>query len=189
MTAVAAPFGLRPVFHPSGSVRPTEGLILSGYANNIYQGSPVGIAANGTLIQAAAGAQAMGPFQGVEFTPSDGRRRYGNLWPAAQVATEIVAYYVRDPEVIYEIQANATLAQASLGDEFDWSANGTGNGNLTTQLSTVSLDVASVAANAGLQLLGFSPYPDNLAGDAFPIVQVKLAQSQLRPDYAFVPTV
>lgn len=189
MSATAAPFGLRPVFHPSGTIRPTEGLIASGYANNIYQYSPVGIAAAGTLIQAAAGATPMGTFMGVEYTPTDGRRRYGNAWPAAQVATQIVAYYTRDPEIIYEIQCNATLALASIGDEFNWTSNGTNDGNITTGLSTVSLDVASVAANANMQVLQFAPYIDNLAGDAFPIVQVKLSLHQMRPVYAFVPTV
>lgn len=184
MTATAAPFGLRPVYHPSGTIRQEALTIASAYNTNVFQFSPVQIAADGTLAMAAAGARAIGSFMGVEYTPSDGRRRYGNMWPANQVATEIVAYYTRDPDIEYEIQANAALAQANIGEQYDWSANGSANGNTTTGLSTVSLNVASTAANAGLQLLDNAPYVDNLLTDAFPIVRVRISEHQLRADVA-----
>ena len=43
MSATSAPFGLRPVYSPSGTVRPTAMSILTGYATNIFQNQPVKI--------------------------------------------------------------------------------------------------------------------------------------------------
>lgn len=182
MSAVAGPFGLRPSYHPSGTIRPTSSSIASGYNTNIFQGSPVGYIATGFIAMAAAGGTgvtgAVGAFQGVEYTPSTGRRVYSNTWPANQVATEIVAYLTEDPYIVYQIQANATLTRAAVGQQYDWSTNDTTAGNTTTGISTVSLDVASAAANAGLRVLGLTPGPDNDFGDAFPIMDVQLSEHQ-----------
>lgn len=180
MTATSAGFGLRPLNHPSGIVRSEVGTIASGYANNIGENAPIAFASDGTIALAAAGGNALGSFQGCEFTPSDGRRRVSNFWPAAQVATEIVAYFTRDSAIVYEIQADATLAQTNVGNDADWTANGSSNLSTVTGISTVQLDASTAsAAQAGLHILGFSLYPDNEVGDAFPIVQVRINESQL----------
>lgn len=184
MPSTYTPFGLRPLYHPSGIIRPTAGTIASAYGSNIYQGAPVQIAADGTLTLAAAGARAMGCFCGVEFTPNDGRRRVSNFWPASQVASDIVAYYTRDPEIIYEVQANATLAITTVGSQYDWTTNDTSAGNTTTGLSTVGLNTGAGAANAGLQVLGIGNRVDNAWGDAFPVVQVRISEHQLVADVA-----
>lgn len=182
MSTVNAPFGLRPAFHPSGVIRPVAGTIASGYASNIFLGSPVGYIADGSIALAAAGgtavAGACGAFQGVEYTPVSGIRTVSNMWPASVAGTDIIAYFTNDPNITYEIQANATLTQAAIGAQYDWSANASANGNTTTGISTVTLDVASAAANAGLRVVGLTPGPDNAWGDAFPVVQVQLSEHQ-----------
>src|SRR5688572_3000225 len=101
----SAPFGLRPAFHPSGTIRPVVATIASGYANNIFMNSPVGIIADGSIALAAAGgtavAGACGAFQGVEYNPTaTGPRVVSNMWPAAQTATSIVAYITQDPNIV-----------------------------------------------------------------------------------------
>lgn len=183
MSSINAPFGLRPAFHPSGTIRPVAGTITTGYANNIFMNSPVGIIADGSIALAAAGgtgvAGACGAFQGVEYNPTaTGPRVVSNMWPASTAAVNIVAYFTQDPYITYEIQANATLTQAAIGEQFDWSANTTASGNTVTGLSNVTLNVASTAANAGLRVVGLTPGPDNAWGDAFPIVQVQLSEHQ-----------
>ncbi len=184
MSATAAPFGLRPVYHPSGSIRPVAVTIASALATNIFQYSPVQyVAASGTLALAAAGSRAIGVFMGVEFTPNDGRRRYSNTWPTGQVATEIVAYITRDHTIIYEIQANGSLAQDDIGECADWTVNDTTAGNTTTGLSNVALATPPAAAIAGLQIIGFPPYVDNVVGDAFTIAEVMIAEHQFFPDH------
>ena len=183
MSSVASPFGMKPAFHPSGIVRQGITTILSGFASNIFQFSPVQILADGSIGPAAAGARAVGTFQGVEFTRTDGRRAVANNWVANEVATEIVAYYTYDPLMIYEMQANAAFVLANIGNQFDWSAPG---GNATTGLSNQALDIASAGANAGLRVIGVNPAADNVIGDAFTIVQVQISEHQYVADIAAV---
>jgi hypothetical protein len=183
MSAENFPFGLRPSYHPSGTIRPTAGTIATTYATNIFQFAPVALAADGTLTAAAAGARAVGSFQGCEFT-SVGRRFYLNYWPENTAATEIVAYFTEDPAIVYQVQANATLAITNVGSQLDWTANGDANGSLGTGLSTVGADVATITAvgSAGLRILGLAPYIDNAWGDAFPVIEVQISEHQFVAD-------
>lgn len=183
MSSVASPFGLKPAFHPSGIIRQSHSTIASGFGTTIFQYSPVRVAADGTIEDAAAGEAAIGVFMGVEFTRVDGRRAVANFWEANTVATEIVVYYTEDQLIVYEIQADGSIAQLRIGEQMDWSALG---GNATTGLSNQSLDIASSAANAGLRIIGVNPAPDNIIGDAFTIVQVQISQQQYTADVAAI---
>lgn len=176
MSSIASPFGLKPAFHPSGIIRQQLSTIISGFATNIFQFSPVRIDdATGALQPAVAGAEnVLGVFAGVEFTGTDGRRRVGNNWEANQVGTEIVAYYVGDPLMVYEIQGDGPVLQANVGDMGDYTAL---TGNTTTGLSSVALDVSSLGnAAATLRVVGVNPAPDNVVGDLFTIAQVQIAE-------------
>lgn len=189
MSSFAAPFGLKPLYHPSGTIRPKASDIASGYATNLFQYTPVSLrtdnaggAANaGLQIYAAVGGPIIGTFLGVEYQPSDGSgRRYSNRWPANQVATQIVAYYTDDELITYEIQANGTLAENSMGAQYNITAEA---GNTTTGFSTVALDTATANPFTGnnlLRVVGLSAGPLNAWGDAFPIVQVQIANHQFR---------
>ena len=76
MSSTSAPFGLRPAYHPSGILRPEVSTIATGYASNIFQFQPIKIVAAGGIEAAAAGDRFCGVFMGVEWTDSDGRRRF-----------------------------------------------------------------------------------------------------------------
>jgi hypothetical protein len=85
---------------------------------------------------------------------------------------------------MYEIQADDTLTQGAIGQQFDWTAL---TGSDITGLSSVALDVSSAAANAGLRVLGLNPGPDNeLLTDPFPIVLVQISQHQTVADIASI---
>ena len=183
MSSVASPFGLKPAFHPSGIVRQLQGTIASGHPTDIFQFSPLTVLASGNLAQAAPGTRIVGAFMGVEYTGTDGRRRVGNRWEANTVGSEIVAYYTEDPYMVYEIQADGSIAQTEIGQQYDWTAL---SGNTTTGLSSVALDTATAAANAGLRIIGVNPAPDNIVGDAFTIVQVQISEHQYVADIASV---
>jgi len=182
MAASSTPFGLRPDYSPSGVVRPTAYTCLTGYASNIFQNQPVKIGTNGTLEAAAVGNRFIGTFQGVEFTDTDGRRRVSNKWTASTAATDIVAYATLDPSIVYEIQADATLAVTDIGSQYDFTTITAGNS--TTGLSAMMLGVSTTAANASMRLIGLTPGPDNAFGDAFPIVQVQISEHQNVADVA-----
>jgi len=187
---VNAPFGLRPVYSPSGVVRPTAFTIASAYAQNIFQNQPVRIApttgggeTEGTLVAAAVGAAFIGAFQGVEFTDGEGRRRVSNRWLASTVATDITAYSTLDPTIVYEVQSDAALNVADIGKQYDMTAI---SGNTTTGLSTQALGVSTAAANASVRLIGVTPGPDNAFGDTFVIAQVQISEHQFVADVAAI---
>lgn len=182
MSATSAPFGLRPVNHDSGCVLPVAGTIISAYGTTIYQNAPVKIGTSGGIELAAAGERAIGSFQGVEYTDSEGRRRVSNRWTASTAATDIIAYYTRNPGIVYEVQSNAALAVTDVGKQYDWGTATAGDG--TTGLSSVVLDVASSAANAGLRLVGINPGPDNAFGDTYVNALVQIAEHQNVADIA-----
>jgi hypothetical protein len=182
MSATSAPFGLRPAFHPSGLDRAQAlaGGIVSGYASNILKGQPVKYDTNGTIVPAAAGDAFVGAFAGVEFTDTTGRRRVSNYWPAstAYQTGSCVAYFYNDPNIVYEIQADGSLAQSSIGDEADLS-NETA-GSTTTGLSQATLSTSLIGANgeAQMRIVDLAPYPDNAWDDAYVIVRATIAQFQ-----------
>lgn len=178
MSSTSAPFGLRPAYKPGGSIVPATLPIATGYATNILQYQPVKIVAAGVLNAAAAGDRFVGTFMGVEWTDSDGRRRVSNKWTASTAGTDIVAYFTRDPDIVYEIQSSATIAQADVGSQADFTTAGTGS--TTTGLSEMMLDQATLtnSGNAGLRILGIAPGPDNAAGDTYVICQVTISEHQ-----------
>ena len=195
MSATSASFGLRPAFHPSGLDRAqtlADG-IVSGLNVNILKGSPIrynstagtGVA-TGTIAQAAAGAVWTGAFAGVEWTDTTGRRRVSNYWPAGTtyIAGSCVAYFYNDPNIVYEIQSDATIAQTSLGGEYNFSANtgfAVNAGSATTGLSTTALGVSTAVANAAqgdMRVVDIAPFADNAWGDPFVVLRVVNARSQ-----------
>lgn len=184
MTTVSAPFGLKPSMSPSGILRPgpAQYSILSGYAANILQNQPVKIHTDGNINAAAIGDRYIGTFQGVEWTDSTGRRRVSNYWPTGTTGTDIVAWVTWDPSIVYEIQANATMTVANIGEQYDFTVITAGS--TTTGLSQMMLDVASTAANASMSVIGLTPGPDNAWGDAFPIVLVRISEHQFVADRA-----
>lgn len=177
MSSVSAPYGLRPAFHPSGVIRPAVGTLTSGHANSIFQNSPVRVdLTTGDIVEAAAASRAVGVFQGVEYTNAQGRRTVSNWWAANTVGTQIVVYYTQDPWIVYEIQADGSVARTSLGAMGDWTAL---SGNTGTGLSTVMLATATLLDTVqGLQIVGIVDGPDNAWGDAYTQVLVQIAEHQ-----------
>jgi len=190
MSSTSAPFGLRPAFHPSGLDRAQAlaGGIVSGYASNILKGQPVqyGTTANsgtiGTIIAAAATGAIAGAFAGVQWTDTTGRARVSNYWPAntAYTAGTCVAYFYNDQNIVYEIQADGSMAQTTIGNEYNFT-NITA-GSTTTGLSQATLGSATAVGNGvqgQLRVVDLAPYVDNAWGDSYTIVRVVIANSQL----------
>ena len=195
MSATSASFGLRPAFHPSGLDRAqalTDG-IVSGLAVNILKGAPVRYnstagtsVAAGTIALSAAGSAFAGAFAGCEWTDTTGRRRVSNYWPSGTtyITGSCIAYFYNDQNIVYEIQSDATIAQTSLGGEYNFSANtgfGVGAGSNTTGLSTTGLGVSTAVANGSqgdMRVVDIAPFADNAWGDPFVVLRVVNARSQ-----------
>lgn len=179
MSTTSAPFGLRPVSHPSGVIRQEtfNNGIASAYATALYSGTPIKFAADGTLVAVGTGADVcIGVFLGCEFT-SAGKFFVSPYWPAAQTYDDdgtMQAYYTQDPNIIYEAQADGAItltenfASVNLGN--------TSQGSTYTGQSTQSLTATTTGSSAGtFQVIGLAPYSGNTWGDAYTIVRVKIS--------------
>jgi hypothetical protein len=184
MSSTSAPFGLRPAFHPSGLDRAQAlaGGIASAYSSNILKGQPVKYNPSaGNIIIATVGAIWSGAFAGVEWTDVGGRRQISNFWPAntAYQTGSCVAYFYNDANIVYEIQSDATIAQTSIGNEYNFS--NIANGSTTTGLSQATLGVSTAVGNGNpgdMRVVDIAPYQDNAWGDSYVIVRVVNSRSQ-----------
>ena len=187
MSATSTPFGLRPAFHPSGLDRAQAlaGGITSGYATQILKGQPVAYSpSNGVIVAITANstnAAWSGAFAGVQWTDTTGRARVSNYWPAntAYTAGTCVAYFYNDQNIVYEIQADGSMAQTTIGNEYLFT-NVT-NGSSTTGLSQATLGASTAVGNGSqgqMRVVDLAPYVDNAWGDSYTIVRVVNSNSQ-----------
>lgn len=188
MPSTFNPFGLVPIRHTSGQVRPevqrqTKALIEATPTLRQYQ--PCAIQADGRLTTIAANNVSMiGVFMGVEYTDlATGRPVVANQWVNGTTVKDLgiesarVAF-TRDPGITYQIQANGPLTAAALGEQLGF-ANFT-DGNSVTGLAATSADASTVGtAQDMLRIVGLD-WAINNAGwdDLFPVIDVMIAQHQ-----------
>ena len=188
MAATASPYGLRAVNHLGGT--PYAGStrmypIASGTATNIYYGDVVNVLATGLLTQSqttgAAGvgtaflAGTVGVFVGCTYTdPGSNQVVFRQNWPTGTVTADAVAYVIDDPAVIFQVQANATVAAAALGSCCSILAQTTATGNLTSGNSTTAVNAATLSiAQDAFKIVDFVDSPTSTVGDAFTDLLVK----------------
>lgn len=185
MSATSAPFGLRPAFHPSGLDRAQAlaGGIASGYGSNILKGQAVKYVTGGTIQPVTSTEAFVGAFAGVEWTDTTGRRRISNYWPAstAYQTGSCVAYFYADQNIVYEIQADGSLAQTSIGDEANLSNLTAGSATTGLSQATLSTTLAGAGNTAQMRILDIAPYPDNNWGDNYVIVRANISNYQIGP--------
>lgn len=180
MSSVLAPFGARNAYHPSGvAVRVEQGTINPASAF-IHDGDFVALAADGTIVRATPGTgnKIIGVFAGCEYRDGTGKPNVSKCWPANASAYDIKCYFTADPEMVYEVQANGPVSIDMIGSQATWGAPGAVN--QMTGVSASYLDVATISNSVENQLaiVGIREYPDNVWGDAFTVVLVKVAQHQ-----------
>jgi hypothetical protein len=191
MASTAAPYGLKPVNliggQPyAGSTRQIK--IASGYGTNIFNGSVVSIVTAGTLeIVTTVGSNSsvfpagtVGVFVGCSYTdPNSKQKVFAQYWPASTVASDAVGYVVDDPDVVFQIQADASVAQAGLGANAPLAAvQSTSTGSTVTGNSTTALDATVATTTQAFRIVDFVDSPNSSVGDAFTDVLVKFNIAQ-----------
>ena len=163
-----APFGLRPIRMIGGGDF-TGGQdrysIASSYNTSLYQGDLVEPLTNGTIGRKAAGENyaALGVYNGCRFTnPTTGTPTWANTYQQPIAASDIYAFVVCDPNVVYEIQADDTFPTTDLFGNFDIVDNSP-VGDTSSGISHLELDVATgnTTATLPLKAIGISEDPDN----------------------------
>ena len=108
MTAVAAPYGLKPINLIGGQVfagATRQIPILNGYATSVFNGDLVKLVTSGNVEKdvGTTAATPVGIFLGCSYTDSVRGFTQSQYWPTGQVATDAVAYVCDDPDVLFKI--------------------------------------------------------------------------------------
>tara|TARA_Y100001970_G_C14216235_1_gene849819 strand:- start:752 stop:1339 length:588 start_codon:yes stop_codon:yes gene_type:complete len=175
MATSATPSGAEPINTLSasgsytGKVRHIK--IASGYGTAIFYGDFVKLVAAGTVEKAAVTtavvAGTVGIFVGCSYTdPSTNQLTFNQQFPASTAASDIMAYVVDDPKLVFKMQGDEAIAQTGLGNNV--SAVNTA-GSTTIGRSRNALDGGSIATTntLPLRILEFVDGPDSTVGDAF----------------------
>jgi hypothetical protein len=161
-------FGLKPVRMMGGA--PYSGgqsryRIASGATTPIFQGDLVTQLTAGVIGRhtATGTVPIVGVFNGVQYTdPTTGEQVFNNYYPGSIAASDIIASVVDDPNVVFEVQADAAMPVADLFGNFDI-VDGSPVGDTSSGISNAELDVGTGATTATLPLkvLDISQDPDN----------------------------
>jgi hypothetical protein len=141
MSTTFKPFGMKPVYHPSGLDRAVPFVGTNSFVagtsysapyslttgQSFYQYQPVGLNSSGQLTiaaTAAATSPVYGVFDGVEYTTAEGRRTVGKNASKATLdaATSIVFWIFQDPALVYEAQVNGSATTAAIGSQYNFTA-------------------------------------------------------------------
>ncbi len=162
-----AAFGLRPIGRVGGT--PYTGgqsryRIAANYGTAIFQGDMVMQVTGGTVEIHADGGTVpiVGVFNGCQYTdPTTGEQKFSNYYPASTNASDLIAFIIDDPMVIFEIQADAAFPIADLFGNFD--VVYTSAGSTTTGISGSELKVTDggTATTLSLKAIDISEDPEN----------------------------
>lgn len=178
MSSTSAPFGFRAAYNPSGVIRPRKYTIAASYSTAIYSGNPVLLLSDGTINNAATTGDLLGIFVGCEYLDGSGKPVTSPNWPTGGVstATNIVAWVIDDYTTVFEVQNVGSVTQANIGEEANTS---TLSGSASTGYASTTLAAPNGTTQSQWRIIGFGQQIDNAPGDAYTIVQVTLAQSQI----------
>ena len=162
-----AAFGMKPVRMIGGA--PYSGgtsryRIAATYGTSIFQGDMVAQVTGGTVEVHADGGTVpiVGVFNGCQFTdPTSGEQVFSNFYPASTNASDIIAFIIDDPNVVYEVQADDTFPVADLFGNFDIVY--TSAGSTLTGISGAELDVTTgaTATTLPIKAIDISQDPNN----------------------------
>ena len=162
-----AAFGMRPIGRIGGT--PYTGgqsryRIAANYGTSIFQGDMVAQVTGGGIEVHADGGTVpiVGVFNGCQFTdPTTGEQKFQNFYPASTNASDIIAFIIDDPMVIFEIQADDTFPVADLFGNFDIVY--TSSGSTVTGISGAELNVTDGGTGTSLPLkaIDISEDPEN----------------------------
>lgn len=182
MSATAAPFGVRAVYHPSGVIRTRT---LTGFTSipsaAVYKGDLVKLTGDGAVAAIiAANDAAYGIFDGCRYNDATGKPTYSPYWPASLSGVTNIEWYVVpfDPLLEIEIQAGGSVAVTAIGDSADV-VIAAGNTNTGVTGTYMNSTLKGAAAVGNIRILGLAPYQDNAWGDSYTIIRGQIAKNQL----------
>jgi len=182
MSATVAPFGVRAVYHPSGTIRTRT---LTGFTSipsaAVYKGDLIKLTGDGAIAAIiAANDAAYGIFEGCRYNDATGKPTYSPYWPASLSGVTNIEWYIVpfDPLLECEIQAGGAVAVTAIGDSADI-VIAAGNANTGVSASYMNSTLKGAAAVGNFRVMGLAPYLDNSWSDTYPILRVQIAKNQI----------
>jgi len=164
MSTTFKPFGMKPIYHPSGLDRSVPFAGTNSYVvgtpdfsapydlssgQTFYQYQPVSITSSGQLTIASTDTTKpiYGVFDGVEYTAAEGNRTLGKSISKASLdaASSIVFWIFQDPALVYEAQANGSVPSSAIGSQYNFSG---ATGFTTTDGYTIGVGGAGFSTTA-----------------------------------------
>ena len=196
MAATASPYGFKAVNELGGLpyAGSTRSFLIdpAGYNTNIFNGTIVYVNSSGYLnIVTGTGADgttnsfpgsgtltgAVGVFVGCTYTNAQGQIIYSQYYPANTASVQgssITAYVIDDDRAVFQVQANGSMAQTTLGNNvYLANAQSTSTGSTTTGNSNVAVSSSSVTTTAAFRIIGFVNSTTSQVGDAYTDLLVK----------------
>ena len=173
MSATATPMGAEPVGGLSacgsfsGKVRHIK--VASGYAADIFYGDFVKLVNTGTIEKdtGTATATPVGIFMGCFYTdPSTSQPTFNQMWPTGTVAADAMAYVLDDPDAVFRMQGDGSLAQTTLGNNIAI-IHTSGSTTIGRSKNAVNAGTAATTDTLPLRILEFMDGPDSTVGDAY----------------------
>lgn len=176
MASTSTPYGVRAISSQDG-VTPRPWRIpfgiASGLGSNIFKGQVVNMTSAGVITPVTATTDRMlAVFDGVDYTPTGGRPAVSPFWASGMTynANEDMLVYLYPmwlPGTRFQIQADGSVGQTSLGGGFNLSNFAAGN--TSTGLSACTVNATQVAGGSQAQFAftEFATNIDSAIGDAF----------------------
>lgn len=194
MATMLAPYGLRPINLLGGQTYAGSTrlyAIPASYAVTVQYGDPVIVTNTGstrgylarfnatttatTVTSTGGGFGFVGVFVGCTYTDPTYGKVFRQNYISGNSATDIQAYVVDDPDALFQIQADNTLAQTTLGCNASLIQTVAGNSGANIN-SGVALQASSVATTATLpvRIVDFINSTTSTIGDAYTDVLVRI---------------
>jgi len=180
MATSATPMGAEPTDTLSasgsftGKVRHMK--IASGYGTAIFYGDFVKLVAAGTVeksaITTAVVAGTVGIFVGCSYTdPTSNQLTFNQQFPASTAASDIMAYVVDDPDLVFRMQGDGSIAQTGLGNNVSL-VNTAGSTSIGRSKNAVDASTIATTNSLPMRIVEFVDGPSSTVGDTYTDVLV-----------------
>jgi hypothetical protein len=172
--------------------------IKNGEAQAIYKGDPVHLSAGYVRVLPSIGAPILGVFMGCAYVdPNSKQPTWSNKFPAATSMeggqyidnyNNPRAYVIDDPDMIYYVKSDHTSVSAGDIGTFGSHLVSVGEGSDLYGQSRAKLSVGHVGlARPQLQIVGLASFPGSEFDATDTVLEVVIAQHQLRRGSGLVP--
>ena len=143
--------------------------IASAYGTAIFYGDFVKLVTAGTveLDSGTSALTSIGIFMGCKYTDSStSQMTFNQTWPASMAASDAMAYVLIDPDVLFTMQGDGSIAQTGLGANFSVIQTA---GSTTIGRSKNACDASTVATTNTfpIRLVDFVDGPTSTVGDTY----------------------